>query len=67
MGTDEEDETEPTDRNYWEKKCTVLKSVDAVFKDVAQYAPGFELKSNKAYIGLAKNGTTFNFMLFYFR
>lgn len=64
LGTEEEEETEPTDRNYWEKKCTVLKCVDAIFKDVSQYAPGFELKYNKAYIGLTKNGTTFNFISF---
>ncbi len=64
LGTDEEEETEPTDRNYWEKKCSVLKAVDAIFKDVSQYALGFELKYNKAYIGLAKNGTTSNFIFF---
>ena len=64
LGTDEEEETEPTDRNYWEKKSTVLKFVDTVFKDVSQYAPGFELKYNKFYIGLAKNGTASNFIYF---
>lgn len=63
LGTDEE-EAEPTDRNYWEKKSTVLKCVDTVFKDVSQYVPGFELKYNKFYIGLAKNGTASNFIYF---
>ncbi len=64
LGTDEEEETEPTDRNYWEKKSSVLKYVDAIFKDVSQYAPGFELKYNKFYVGLAKNGTASNFIYF---
>ena len=64
LGTDEEEEAEPTDRNYWEKKSTVLKCVDTVFKDVSQYVPGFELKYNKFYIGLAKNGTASNFIYF---
>ena len=64
LGSDEEEENEPTDRNYWEKKSTVLKFVDTIFKDVSQYAPGFELKYNKFYIGLAKNGTASNFISF---
>ena len=62
--TDEEDESEPTDRNYWEKKSNVLKYVDHIFKDISSYAPGFELKYNKFYIGLAKDGTTTNFVTF---
>ena len=64
FGTDEEEESEPTDRNYWDKKSTVLKYVDSIFKDVSQYAPGFELKYNKFYIGLAKNGSASNFIIF---
>ena len=64
FGTDDEDESEPTDRSYWDKKCTVLKYVDEIHKDVSQYANGFELKYNKAYIGLAKNGVTSNFIHF---
>lgn len=64
LGTDDEEENEPTDRNYWEKKSTVLKYADHIFKDVSQYAPGFELKYNKFYIGLTKNGSTSNFISF---
>lgn len=64
LGTDDEEENEPTDRNYWEKKSNVLKYVDHIFKDVTQYAPGFELKYNKFYIGLTKNGSTSNFISF---
>ena len=64
LGTDDEEENEPTDRNYWEKKSTVLKYADHIFKDVSQYAPGFEMKYNKFYIGLTKNGSTSNFISF---
>ena len=64
LGNDEEEENEPTDRNYWEKKSNVLKYVDEIHKDVSQYAPGFELKYNKFYIGLAKNGAASNFIYF---
>ena len=64
LGTDDEEENEPTDRNYWEKKSNVLKYVDHIYKDVSQYAPGFELKYNKFYIGLTKNGSTSNFISF---
>ena len=64
LGTDDEDESEPTDRTYWENKCKVLKYVDEVYKDVSQYAPGFELKYNKFYIGIAKNGVASNFIHF---
>ena len=64
LGTDDEEENEPTDRNYWEKKCKVLKFVDEIYKDVSQYAPGFELKYNKFYIGLSKDGAASNFISF---
>ena len=64
LGTDEEEETEPADRNYWEKKSAVIEFVDAIIKDVVQYAPGFELKYNREYVGLAKNRTTSNFIYF---
>ena len=63
LGSDEE-ETEPTDRNYWERKSGVLKIVDQIFKDFSQYAPGYELKYNKSYIGLIKNGSASNFIIF---
>ena len=43
LGTDDEEENEPTDRNYWEKKSTVLKYADHIFKDLSHYAPGFAL------------------------
>lgn len=63
-GTDEENEAEPTDRKYWEGKSKVLSFVDAIFADVLKHAPGFELKYNKFYIGLAQNGSATNFIYF---
>ncbi|SKA65403.1 hypothetical protein SAMN02745111_01090 [Eubacterium uniforme] len=61
---DEEDEVEPTDRNYWNKKSDVIKYVDEIFEDVIEYAPGFELNYNKYYIGVRKNGISQNFISF---
>ena len=62
--TDEEEENETTDRNWWEKKSKVLKVVDDIYKDIQDYAPGFELKYNKFYIGLSKDGNVSNFVTF---
>ena len=62
--TDEDEETEATDRAWWEKKSSVMKYVDTIHKDLMEYAPGFELKYNKFYIGLTKNGTVSNFVVF---
>ena len=60
-GTDEEDEYEVTDRNYWEKRSTknIMKDVDAIFADLDKYTIGYELKYNKFYIGLAKGSHSF--------
>ena len=63
LGTDDE-EVEPTDRNYWEKKSALIKYVDEIYKDVLQYAPGFELKYNKSHIGISRDGVTSNFITF---
>lgn len=65
-GTDEDDQVEITDRKYWEKKSTIdtLKQVDAIYDDLKDLAPDYELKYNKFYIGLAKNGTARNFISF---
>ena len=63
-GTEDENEAELTDRKYWEGKSKVLAYVDAIFADVSKHAPGFELKYNKFYIGLAQNGSATNFIYF---
>ncbi len=66
LGTDEEEQLEVTDRNYWESKSTpkIIKQVDEIFKCVRDYADGYELKYNKFYIGLNKDGISNNFILF---
>ena len=66
LGTDEEEQYEITDRKYWENKSTVkmLKSMDAIFSDIGQFITGYEIKYNKFYIGLAKDGIAKNFISF---
>lgn len=66
LGTDEEEQLEVTDRHYWENKSTpkIIKQVDEIFKCVKEYAEGYELKYNKFYIGLNKDGISNNFILF---
>lgn len=66
LGTDEEEQYEITDRKYWENRSTtkMLKSLDAIFSDINQLAPGYDLKYNKFYIGLAKDGVAKNFIIF---
>ena len=65
LGTDEENESEPTNRAYWEGKSDQMPLVDLIFKDVSEYASDYELKYNKHYIGMArKNGAAANFIYF---
>lgn len=65
LGDDEEDEYEATDRKYWESKSTKeqLKVADDIFA-ACQPLQEFEMKYNKFYIGLAKNGIAANPVLF---
>lgn len=65
-GTEEEDEYEVTDRNYWEKRSTkkVMKEMDSIFEDLGSYTAGYNLKYNKFYVGLEKDGVTKNFISF---
>lgn len=69
LGLVEEDEEtkEVTDRNYWETikgtKQTVALA-DALLEIILEFSPGLELKYNKYYIGLAKNGQPNNFAIF---
>lgn len=64
--TDEEESFEVADRNYWETRSTpaIMKSIDTIYNDIKEYAPGYELKYNKFYIGLANNGVVKNFVSF---
>ncbi len=65
-GTDEEDEYEVKDRNYWENRSTkkIIKEVDDIFDALDKYTAGYELKYNKFYIGLTKDGVAKNFISF---
>ena len=56
---DEDEETqEVTDRAYWTKRTSekIVKMADDILELVKQFDPSLELKYNKFYIGLAKNG-----------
>jgi len=64
---DDEEISEVTDRNYWEtKKGTpkTVKIVDEALNLITEVIPGYQLKYNKFYIGLAQNGRADNFILF---
>lgn len=67
LGLVEEDEIkEVTDRNYWEKKGTpkTVALADDLVAMINEFASGYELKYNKFYIGLAKDGQPDNFVVF---
>ena len=64
---DEDEEThEVTDRSYWEARGSqkIVAMADSMLELVKQLDSGFELKYNKFYIGLAKNGEPNNFVIF---
>lgn len=64
---DDEETAEVTDRNYWEtqpgNKGTVAMA-DEMLELVHSFAPDLELKYNKFYIGLAREGQPKNFVIF---
>tara|TARA_R110000851_G_scaffold77514_3_gene170528 strand:+ start:8877 stop:9773 length:897 start_codon:yes stop_codon:yes gene_type:complete len=69
LGLVDEDEeiSEVTDRNYWESKKGTPKTVEIVddaLEIITEVIPGYKLKYNKFYIGLAKDGQADNFMIF---
>ncbi|MBE6902576.1 MAG: hypothetical protein E7478_08885 [Ruminococcaceae bacterium] len=66
VATDSDDQYEITDRKYWESRSTskTLKNVDSIFNSVKEYASGYELKYNKFYIGMSKDGISKNFLMF---
>lgn len=68
LGTDEEDEAgQATDRNYWLKKGSeaTVGVADAMLDLVNEVTnKGLDLKYNKHYIGLAKDGIADNFIAF---
>lgn len=68
LGFADEDEEiqEPADRSYWENKGSVktVKMADQLLEIAKTHGPHLELKYNKFYIGLAKDGLANNFVVF---
>jgi len=68
LGLVDEDEEvqETTDRAYWKKRASeaTLKMMDSVFAMIKEWDPELELKYNKFYIGMAKQGQPNIFVLF---
>lgn len=64
---DEDAESAPTDRVYWENEKGTPKTlalIDQLFGWVREIDPEIELKYNKFYIGLSKGGRAWNFISF---
>lgn len=66
FGTEDEEQYEETDRRYWENRSTfkMLKDVDNIFDSLKMFVIGYELKYNKFYIGMTKDGISKNFVFF---
>jgi len=63
---DEDAEAAPADRAYWEKKGSkaTVQMADELLGIVHEIAPSLELRYNRHYIGLSKDGQPFNFAQF---
>lgn len=63
---DEDAEAAPTDRAYWEARATkaTVGLADELLQVVKQFDPSLELKYNRFYIGLSRDGQPFNFVKF---
>ena len=63
---DEDALAAPTDRAYWEQRAstTTVELADRMLKLVHSFDPELNLKYNKFYIGIEKNGQPFNFVTF---
>lgn len=63
---DEDADAAPTDRAYWEKRATkaTVALADDLLVMIKQFDPSLELKYNKFYIGLSRDGQPFNFVSF---
>lgn len=68
IGLNDEDKEvyEPTDRGYWENRGSIetVKLADDVLGIIKEIDNSFEIKYNKYYIGLIKNGHAQNFIVF---
>ena len=67
LGLIDEDEEiqEETNRDYWLKRSSeaTLKMADSILEIINSFKPGYALKYNKFYIGLAKEGVPNNFAI----
>lgn len=63
---DEDAEAAPTDRSYWERRATkaTVALADDFLATIRQFDPSLELKYNKFYIGLSRDGQAYNFATF---
>jgi predicted transport protein len=63
---DDEEVQELADRGYWESRATkaTLAMVDHLLAVVREFDTALELKYNKFYVGLAKDGQPHNFIVF---
>jgi len=66
MVDDDEEVQEATDRAYWENRGSkaTLAMVDELLQIIKTFDSNLELKYTKFYIGLAKDGKPFNFVIF---
>ena len=63
---DEDAQAAPTDRAYWEKRATkaTVALADQMLDLLRGFDPTLNLKYNKFYIGLEKDGRPYNFVAF---
>ena len=63
---DEDAEAAPTDRAYWEQRAAkgTVSLVDRMVELLRDFEPTLNLKYNKFYIGLEKEGQPYNFVRF---
>lgn len=63
---DEEADAAPADRSYWENRATktTVGLADELLAIVKEFDPSLELKYNKFYIGLSRDGQPYNFVTF---
>lgn len=63
---DEDAEAAPTDRSYWEAKASTatVALADDLLKLAKEFDASLELKYNKFYIGVSRDGQPFNFATF---
>lgn len=63
---EEESASEPTDKEYWEKRATKqsVKLTENIMSALGEITSEYSLKYNKHYIGLARNNIANNFIAF---